>query len=90
MTDAIIAHNAVLCKIFANYFLKVLIVPQLPLDTIRLLLSDMILTRVADGAGVNYDALVRFANGDTQKPSFELVAGVAKYLELRAALTQGE
>ena len=61
--------------------------PQLSLDTIRLLLSDMILTRVAEGAGVNYDALVRFANGDTQKPSFELVAGVARYLHQRAELT---
>ena len=62
--------------------------PQLSLDTIRLLLADMILTRVADAAGVNYDALVRFANGDTQKPSFELVAGVAKYLEMRANLVK--
>ena len=61
--------------------------PQLTLDTIRELLKDMILTRVADAAGVNYDALVRFANGDTQKPSFELVAGVARYLTERAEMT---
>ena len=61
--------------------------PHLTLEIIRELLKDMILTRVAEASNVNYDALVRFANGDTQKPSFELVAGVARYLTERAEMT---
>lgn len=50
-------------------------------DTIKKRLQDANLKKVAEAAGVHYNALYRFMNGITGRPSYELVRKLSLYLE---------
>jgi len=65
-------------------------VTKLSLAQIVDLLQDINLTKVAEGAGVQYHALARLANGTVTDPSYDLVVKVGKYLEERFAAVKGE
>jgi hypothetical protein len=54
------------------------------LNEIKALLADMNLKAVAEGAGVDYQKLLRFSRGDVAEPSYTLVKRVSDYLEARA------
>ena len=50
-------------------------------DKIREELKDYNLKKVAESAGVHYNALYRFMNNITGRPSYELVRKLSAYLE---------
>lgn len=77
-----------------KYILKIIYQEQqmtrLSLEQIKDLLQDINLTKVAEGAGVQYQALTRLANGTADDPSYDLVVKVGKYLEERFAAVKGD
>lgn len=54
---------------------------KMELSEIKALLADRNLSAVAEQADVSYFALARWMRGDTDSPSYEMVAKVIKYLE---------
>lgn len=50
-------------------------------ETIKRRLQDSNLKRVAESAGVHYNALYRLMSNDTGRPSYELIRKLSLYLE---------
>lgn len=60
------------------------------LDHVRDLLQDMNLSKIAEGANVNYVTLTRFANGSVNDPGYEFIIKIQKYLHERFGTVRGE